>query len=127
METFDRGKLHLTCVAWWLTVGDPCGRLSVQDLDVRTSDDAGHFCCDYIYYAGLFEYWKRYRSDATARPVMFLHVPGETDARHVEAGTRVAEGLIRACVTSWRTGKRGGNSDNGDDTRDTGSAEDVPQ
>ena len=81
---------------------------------MRRSNDAGRFVCDYIYYAGLFEYWKRAGAAAGGpRPVMFLHVPAEADDEHVAHGVTVAIGLIRALVASRRAGRRGGEENSG--------------
>lgn len=70
---------------------------------MRPSDDAGHFLCDFIYYTGMLEYWKRDKEGE--RPVMFLHVPAEAGREDIERGAKVAEGLIRALVESrgWKT------------------------
>lgn len=66
--------------------------------DIRSSDDAGRYLCDFIYYTSLVEYWRR---DPTgARPVMFLHVPGGSFEDDVDRGTRVTLGLIAALVES---------------------------
>ena len=71
-----------------------------QDLaDVRTSKDAGHYLCDFIYFTGLAEYWRR---DLVAEsPVVFLHVPGETGEEDIERGGKVAEALILTLVEEW--------------------------
>ena len=74
------------------------GLTSKQEEDVRPSSDAGYFLCDFIYYTGLLEYWKR---DPTGdRPVVFLHVPGGHAKKDIEKGTKVAEALLKALVGS---------------------------
>ena len=83
----------------------------VQNEDVRLSDDAGHYCCDFLFYTGLVEYWRRRKEGTSGEdaPVAFLHVPGETEEEDVKRGVRVAEGLIRALVeTRWGKDKVGG-------------------
>jgi len=65
-----------------------------QDPDVRLSDDAGHFACDFIFYTSLVERWKTGQEGK----VLFLHTPGAADAASVERGVRVATGLIRSVV-----------------------------
>ena len=73
--------------------------------DVRASDDAGHYLCDFTFYASMLEYWRR--DPEGKRPCMFLHVPGHSDSADVERGREVALGLISALVKSeiakWRT------------------------
>ena len=72
------------------------------NIDVRPSNNAGYYLCDYIYYTGLFEYWRQYGKDVKAtRPCMFLHVPGETEVDDIARGVTVAEGLIRAMANCW--------------------------
>lgn len=41
--------------------------------DVRPSNNAGHYLCDFTYYACMLEYWRR--NPKGQRPCMFLHVP----------------------------------------------------
>ena len=72
------------------------------DIDVRPSDNAGYYLCDYIYYTGLFEYWRQGGKDIEkTRPCMFLHVPGEAEADDIARGVTAAEGLIRAMASCW--------------------------
>lgn len=68
-----------------------------RGADVRVSDDAGRYLCDFIYYSSLVEAW----GEEKDMKVLFLHVPGDTDEAAVERGRRVAVGLIRAMVESW--------------------------
>ncbi|MCJ1328740.1 hypothetical protein MMC10_005417 [Thelotrema lepadinum] len=70
----------------------------LMDEDVRPSKDAGHFLCDFIFYTGLVEYWRR--DPDQDRPVMFLHVPGDYSEGAVQKGVRVTSGLIVALVQS---------------------------
>lgn len=77
----------------------------LMDEDVRPSDDAGHFLCDFIYYTGLCEYWRRDSANGVDakgghRPVVFLHVPPGHDEEGVRRGTRAARGLIIALTES---------------------------
>ncbi|MCJ1249258.1 hypothetical protein MMC30_006481 [Trapelia coarctata] len=85
------------------------------------SNDAGHYLCEFIYYTGLWEYYKRepaasayqdaaasqylaasvYQRDTSVeRPVLFLHVPKGDEAGDIETGARVAGSLI-AAVAGW--------------------------
>lgn len=70
------------------------------DEDVRPSNNAGHYLCDFTYYASMVEYWRR--DPEGHRPCMFLHVPGGWAAENVLEGKQVALGLIAACVGSER-------------------------
>ena len=76
------------CWADWLTPN--------QDLDVRPSEDAGRYLCDFIYYSSLAELWKRDEE----RRVVFLHVPVESDEAAIARGREVLIELIRALVQS---------------------------
>ncbi len=72
-------------------------------MDLRLSTDAGRYLCDFIFYTGLLEYWKRGGDRSVGggdAPVTFLHVPTGTEEREIEKGRMVAEGLIRALVES---------------------------
>lgn len=62
--------------------------------DVRISEDAGRYLCDFIYFLSLAE--RRRRGEEGQ--VLFLHVPVEADAEAVERGVRIALELIRAVV-----------------------------
>ncbi|KAL8836225.1 MAG: hypothetical protein Q9170_003002 [Blastenia crenularia] len=73
----------------------------VEDgVDIRPSNDAGRYLCDFIYYTSLVEYWRR--DPDTMAPVMFLHVPGRVQNLDIETGRKVALGLIGAMVASAR-------------------------
>ncbi|MCJ1405051.1 hypothetical protein MMC11_008277 [Xylographa trunciseda] len=74
-------------------------RLGLPSFPLRLSTDAGHYLCEFIYYTGLVEYWRR--DPEGERPVMFLHVPKGLEEEDVDKGRRVAEGLIQAVVGSW--------------------------
>ncbi|KAI4173294.1 MAG: hypothetical protein LQ343_003005 [Gyalolechia ehrenbergii] len=77
----------------------------LMGVDVRPSNDAGRYLCDFIYYTSLVEYWRR-DPDMMA-PVMFLHVPGRVEDLDIETGRKVALELIRAMVESAMR-KKGG-------------------
>ena len=66
--------------------------------DIRPSNNAGHYLCDFTYYASMLEYWRR--DSNQMRPCMFLHVPGGYDEEDVIQGREVTLGLIAACVGS---------------------------
>lgn len=71
---------------------------ALVDEDLRPSDDAGNFCCDFMYYTSMVEYWQRDHNGQ--RPCMFLHVPSGHTAEDVARGRRVALGLITALIGS---------------------------
>ncbi|KAK5201219.1 hypothetical protein BJ546DRAFT_841468 [Cryomyces antarcticus] len=86
-------------------------QLADQSIDVRPSHDAGHFLCDFIYYSSLAHFYRRGEGGKDGeRPVMFLHVPGDSDAQAVARGRQVAEALVRALVESRRAQKGGSGS-----------------
>jgi len=80
-------------------------KAGLMDEDIRPSDDAGHYLCDFIYYTSLVEYWRRYPSGD--RPVVFLHVPGDAEAEDIERGRRITLALIRALVESRMAKEKG--------------------
>ncbi len=105
-------------------------KVLVPDIDVRPSNDAGRYLCDFIYYASLTWFWKQ-RGEGGGKgqrggsgdgdgegkrgaggcggknggPVMFLHVPGESEPEDIERGREVAIALIRGMVLSWMSDK----------------------
>ncbi|KAL8952332.1 MAG: hypothetical protein Q9222_001743 [Ikaeria aurantiellina] len=72
----------------------------LMGVDIRPSNDAGHFLCDFIYYTSLVEYWRK--DPEKQAPVMFLHVPGNIEDLDIEMGRKVALGLIGAMVGSMK-------------------------
>ena len=73
-------------------------RMYPQIEHLRSSNDAGYYLCDFIYYTSLVEYW--HRDPTGPRPVMFLHVPGGFSSEDVERGRTATIGLITALVES---------------------------
>lgn len=67
-----------------------------QSRDIRISEDAGRYLCDFIYYSSLAYLTKKDED----RQVVFLHVPVESDEVAIQTGTEVTIGLIRAIVES---------------------------
>ncbi|KXL45630.1 hypothetical protein M433DRAFT_4399 [Acidomyces richmondensis BFW] len=71
----------------------------------RPSEDAGHYLCDYTYFNSLAWFGKRNQKyedgGPSDRPVLFLHVPAESDEVTLERGRVVAMALIRAMVDSY--------------------------
>ncbi|KAL9013895.1 MAG: hypothetical protein Q9173_001442 [Seirophora scorigena] len=72
----------------------------LMGVDVRPSNDAGRYLCDFTYYTSLVEYWRR--DPGGKAPAMFLHVPGRIEDLDIETGRKVALGLIGAMVGSAR-------------------------
>ena len=76
--------------------------------DVRLSDDAGRYLCDYIYYASMLEYWLQ--DPVGERPCAFLHVPGPAEEDDILRGARVALAAIGAIVGSLVVRRKEGKS-----------------
>jgi pyrrolidone-carboxylate peptidase len=102
--------------------------------DVRLSNDAGRFLCDFVFYQSLSWRWKEVHRPALLPPpppsasldsspvdsdcskrkssssregkVAFLHVPGDIDEAAIDRGVRITEAAIRAIVSSWEQGYR---------------------
>ncbi|KAK0729103.1 hypothetical protein B0T21DRAFT_403055 [Apiosordaria backusii] len=64
--------------------------------DLRISEDAGHYLCDFIYYSSL----AHLTCSGEERKVVFLHVPSEASAAWVKVGRELCLGLVRAMVES---------------------------
>ncbi|KAM0329840.1 hypothetical protein ACHAQA_004005 [Verticillium albo-atrum] len=71
-------------------------RLSPDDADLRISEDAGRYLCDFIYMSSLAHLYKK----GEQRRVVFLHVPCDASDEAVGRGTELATELIRAMVES---------------------------
>ncbi|KAI1956839.1 hypothetical protein LOZ58_006060 [Ophidiomyces ophidiicola] len=67
------------------------------EADVRISEDAGRYLCEFIYYASLAYLYK----EGIVRNAIFFHVPGWTDDASVESGRDILIGLIKALVSCW--------------------------
>jgi pyroglutamyl-peptidase len=70
--------------------------------DLRLEDDAGHYLCGFIYYAGLVERWRKHED----QNVLFVHTKGETDDDTVAEGREVALAVIRAAVETIEREKK---------------------
>ncbi|KAK2743306.1 hypothetical protein FQN55_007502 [Onygenales sp. PD_40] len=68
-----------------------------ETADVRLSEDAGRYLCEFIFYTSLAQAWGEGRD----RSVVFLHVPGRTDEESVEEGREVAVALVKTLVRCW--------------------------
>ncbi|UNI14567.1 Pyroglutamyl-peptidase I [Purpureocillium takamizusanense] len=69
---------------------------SLKDMDLRVSEDAGHFLCDFIYYSSLATLLKEDRP----RNVAFLHVPANASDKNIIQGRGIALNLIRGIAES---------------------------
>ncbi|TPX06990.1 uncharacterized protein E0L32_011058 [Thyridium curvatum] len=64
--------------------------------DVRISEDAGHYLCDFIYFSSLAHLWKA----GEHRRVVFLHVPSACSDDLIASGREILLSLIRSIVES---------------------------
>lgn len=80
----------------------------LMNVDLRPSNNAGHYLCDFTYYACLLEYWRR--DPKGRRPCMFLHVPSGLEEEDIRRGREATLGLIAALVASDTAGNRSKNN-----------------
>jgi len=76
-------------------------RIALPNTDVRISEDAGRYLCDFIYFSSL----AHLEIQKEERRVTFLHVPVDVGDVAVKTGVSVAVELIRAMVQSGRMKK----------------------
>ena len=76
--------------------------LAPADLDLRVSQDPGHYLCDFIYYSSMSLALKEGRD----RNVLFFHVPGAPGSADIERGCKIALALIKTTITCWIDKKR---------------------
>lgn len=74
--------------------------------DCRPSNDAGRYLCEYIYFNSLAYFGRRSKcftgeDPQMSRPVLFLHVPAESDERTLAKGKTAAIALLRAMADSF--------------------------
>ncbi|KAK2009592.1 peptidase C15, pyroglutamyl peptidase I-like protein [Colletotrichum eremochloae] len=69
---------------------------SPEGSDLRISEDAGHYLCDFIYFSSLAHLWRAREH----RRVTFLHVPSDASEASVARGTELAIQLIRSIAES---------------------------
>ncbi|KAL1966914.1 hypothetical protein VTN77DRAFT_3658 [Rasamsonia byssochlamydoides] len=67
------------------------------ETDIRISEDAGRYLCEFIFYSSL----ARALQEGRDRAAVFFHVPSSTDEESLETGRQVAIALIKAMVTCW--------------------------
>ncbi|RMY45738.1 hypothetical protein D0865_09726 [Hortaea werneckii] len=87
---------------WQSTVSHAAEGSALYGADCRSSEDAGHYLCDYTYFNSLAWFGRRHKQledgKPTDRPVMFLHVPAESDEKVLDTGRAVALALIQSMV-----------------------------
>lgn len=76
-------------------------RTALPGLDIRISEDAGKYLCDFIYYSSLAYLTQK----EEVKRVVFLHVPTASDEEAVKTGVDITIELIRAMVQSGRMTK----------------------
>ncbi|KAH7359030.1 hypothetical protein B0T11DRAFT_285619 [Plectosphaerella cucumerina] len=69
---------------------------SPPDSDLRISEDAGRYLCDFIYFSSLAYLYKRNEQ----RRVLFLHVPSAATDAAVAKGKELTIQLIRSLAES---------------------------
>ncbi|KAH6675745.1 putative pyroglutamyl peptidase type I [Halenospora varia] len=76
-------------------------RNALPNTDVRVSEDAGRYLCDFIFYSSLAYLTKKEEE----RRVVFFHVPVDSDPASINTGVETCLELIRAIVQSGRMSK----------------------
>ncbi|KXX81873.1 Pyroglutamyl-peptidase 1 [Madurella mycetomatis] len=69
---------------------------SPKHMDLRISEDAGRYLCDFIYFSSLAHLHKA----GERRNVLFLHVPSDASEHSVQVGREVLLQLVRSVVES---------------------------
>ncbi|AEO53917.1 hypothetical protein MYCTH_2295856 [Thermothelomyces thermophilus ATCC 42464] len=67
-----------------------------RHLDLRISEDAGHYLCDFIYYSSLAHLEKA----GERRRVLFLHVPSDASDHSIAVGRELLLQLVRSVAES---------------------------
>ena len=70
--------------------------MAKPDMDLRISEDAGRYLCDFIYYSSLAHLLKQGKE----KNVVFLHVPADATESMVTQGRELTVNLVRAIVES---------------------------
>lgn len=99
--------------------------------DLRISEDAGHYLCDFIYYSSLAELYNKGMREGEGegegewegrKKVIFLHVPSDASEGAVLRGRELLLQLVRGVVESElerkkdknKEGEEGREQDKGD-------------
>ena len=86
-------------------------------VPAEESNDPGHYLCDYIYFNSLAWFSRQSRKvggagghggveEGEERPVLFLHVPAESDAVTLRKGVVATTALLRSMAESWSASKK---------------------
>jgi len=86
-------------------------------VPTEESNDPGHYLCDYIYFNSLAWFSRQSRkvggesgggveTEGEERPVLFLHVPAESDAVTLRKGVVATTALLRSMADSWSASKK---------------------
>jgi pyroglutamyl-peptidase len=67
-----------------------------DNLDLRISEDAGRYLCDFIYFSSLAHLSKAKESQR----VVFLHVPSDYSEQAITSGRELVLQLIKSIVES---------------------------
>ncbi|KAK3300876.1 uncharacterized protein B0H64DRAFT_25902 [Chaetomium fimeti] len=89
-----------------LDVEDVLGRWrghSPKHMDLRISEDAGHYLCDFIYFSSLAHLEKA----GEQRKVLFLHVPSDASEHSIATGRDLLLQLVRSVVESEMAKREG--------------------
>ncbi|OJJ45419.1 hypothetical protein ASPZODRAFT_590114 [Penicilliopsis zonata CBS 506.65] len=70
---------------------------SPLEADIRISEDAGRFLCEFIFYTSLSQAW----ADGEDRNIIFFHVPRSCQDQDIKLGREITIGLIKTLVTCW--------------------------
>jgi len=73
-------------------------RVALPDTDIRISEDAGRYLCDFIFFSSLAHLEKH----GEEKRVVFFHVPVDVDEESIQIGIDAVVELIRAMVQSGR-------------------------
>lgn len=65
-------------------------------MDLRISEDAGHYLCDFIYFSSLAHLYRA----GERRRVLFLHVPSNASEQSIATGRELLLQLVRSVVES---------------------------
>jgi pyrrolidone-carboxylate peptidase len=67
-----------------------------KHMDLRISEDAGHYLCDFIYFSSLAHLYKA----GERRRVLFLHVPSDASEHSIATGRELLLQLVRSVAES---------------------------
>lgn len=71
-------------------------KYSPETSDLRISEDAGHYLCDFIYFSSLAHLYRAGRP----RKVVFFHVPSTPEEKNIVLGEKLVLSLVRSMVES---------------------------